>query len=222
MTRQALLDIVFEDRDLLVVNKPPGLITSSTPKEKRATLLAQVRDYVAERHKRARVGLIHRLDKDASGLLVFSLNNESYESLKQQFFVHSVKRVYAAVVAGEFSPASRRIESYLAEHIDGTVHSTRLHHKGEHAITHVQAIRVEPHCSLLRVTLETGRKHQIRAHLAEAKHPIVGDVLYDGLPAKRLMLCAIELSLDHPRTRAPMHFQVKIPPELTGYVTGGL
>src|SRR5205807_8770535 len=94
------LDIVHEDADLLVVNKPAGLLTSTVPREPRPTLIAKVREYVAATSPNARVGLIHRLDRDASGLLVFSKNEEAYEFLKRQFFNHSVDRIYAAVVEG--------------------------------------------------------------------------------------------------------------------------
>ena len=100
------LEVVYEDADLLVVNKRPGLLTSTVAKERRPTLLAQVQRYLAESNPRARVGLIHRLDRDASGLLIFSKNDDAYRSLKAQFFEHTVLREYAAVVHGE--PESRR------------------------------------------------------------------------------------------------------------------
>src|SRR5690349_11936946 len=98
------LRIIHEDRDILVVDKPAGLLTSTVPREKRPTLLKMVREYVAQREPRARVGLIHRLDRDASGLLIFSKNHQAYVSLKQQFFKHKVERIYLAVVHGVPTP----------------------------------------------------------------------------------------------------------------------
>src|ERR1051325_11794745 len=122
MPRPGRLHIIYEDGDILVVNKPAGLLTSTVPREKRPTLLKMVREYVAQREPRARVGLIHRLDRDASGLLIFSKNDAAYRSLKTQFFHHEVERVYAVVVRGVPDPRAGRIESDLVERPDGTVH----------------------------------------------------------------------------------------------------
>ena len=161
-------DIIFEDDDILVIDKPAGLLTSTVPREKRPTAPALVRGYVAARDARSRVGLIHRLDRDASGLLIFSRNHAAYESLKRQFFEHSVRRTYDALVHGVPTPVRGRIESFLIERADGTVHSTREHGTGQCAITDYETVWRTGGVSLLRVTLLTGRKHQIRVHLSEA------------------------------------------------------
>src|SRR5687767_4753603 len=134
------LAVVHEDADMLVVNKPAGLLTSTVARERRPTLLAMVREYVAVREPRARVGLIHRLDRDASGLLVFSKNDAAYRSLKTQFFRHTVERVYLAVTQGVPNPRKGRIESRLEERADGTAYSTQQSGKGERAITHYEVI----------------------------------------------------------------------------------
>ena len=241
--RRRVIDIVHEDADLLVVNKPAGLLTSTVPREPRPTLLAKVRDHLmgvgapqvgGRRRKRtspaaegddagtetgaARVGLIHRLDRDASGLLVFSKTDAAYHALKTQFFHHDVERVYHAVVRGRMNPPTGRIESRLVERTDGSVHSTKQFGKGEQAVTLYETVRTSPRLSLLKVTLQTGRKHQIRVHLSESGCPIVGDRVYgnaeiDAL-APRLMLAAVLLGLVHPRTGVKTTFEAPLPKEM--------
>jgi 23S rRNA pseudouridine1911/1915/1917 synthase len=210
------LRIVYEDDDILVVDKPAGLLTSTVPREPRATLLAAVGRHLeiagSPRGSRVRVGLIHRLDRDASGLLVFSKNHEAYQSLKQQFFAHSVQRVYTAVVEGVPNPRSGRIETRLVERADGTVYSTRRPREGERAVTDYEVADVRGSRALVRVTLHTGRKHQIRVHLGERGTPIVGDKMYGRKPGHgRLMLAATKLSFAHPRTGERLTFERPAP-----------
>ena len=221
------LDIVHEDADLLVVDKPPGLLTSTVPREKRPTLLALVREYVAAstppRARSERVGLIHRLDRDASGLLVFSKTHDAYVSLKRQFFEHNVERAYTAVVEGVPTPRGGRVESRLVERADGTVYSARRPGEGERAVTEYEVVEERRGRSLVRVKLHTGRKHQIRVHLSQRGAPIVGDTMYgraDPVPARRppkpagaerLMLAATRLSLTHPRSGRRMTFERPAP-----------
>jgi 23S rRNA pseudouridine1911/1915/1917 synthase len=211
-------EIVHEDADVLVIDKPHGVITSSTPREKRPTAWAAVQQYLGAtdsaarpgsiRPNSSRPGLIHRLDRDASGLLVFSKNDIAYRHLKQQFLHHTVSRIYIAHIHGKLDPPAGRIESYLIEKADGMVQSTRLHAKGQHAITDYQTLSTTDATSILQLTLYTGRKHQLRAQLAEKGTPIVNDVLYcDRPPAGPLMLVAMELAFDHPRTGKRMKFQ---------------
>lgn len=208
-------EIVFEDADLLVVNKPAGLLSSTVPREPRPTLLAGVRAHVARREPRACMGLIHRLDRAASGLLVFSKNDAAYRSLKGQFFHHTVRREYLAVVHGTLTPPQGRVENRLAEHADGTVHTTRHTLRGQVAITDYSVIKTEGRLCLVRVRLQTGRKHQIRVHMAGLGHPIVGDSVYGPKPPKspRLMLCATRLALEHPRSGKLLDWSVPSPPE---------
>jgi 23S rRNA pseudouridine1911/1915/1917 synthase len=209
------LALVHEDADVLVVDKPPGLLTSTVPRERRPTALAIVRRYVAATDPQARIGLIHRLDRDAGGLLVFSKNDAAYKSLKTQFFHHTVERVYEATVHGWPRPKRGRIESNLVELTDGTVRSTRQYGKGEPAVTDYEVVEETKATggarrATLRVTLQTGRKHQIRVHLRERNWPIVGDAVYGPQPphAPQLMLRAVRLAFDHPRTGARRTFNI--------------
>jgi 23S rRNA pseudouridine1911/1915/1917 synthase len=210
------LEIVFEDDDVLVVNKPPGLLTSSGPRETRPMLMSKVRTYVESgADPRARVGLIHRLDRDASGLLIFSKNDRAYRALKMQFLKHTVERVYLAAVRGKPFPPVGRIDTQLVERADGRVYSTDQHGKGDWALTDYEVLATEAGVSLVRVTLQTGRKHQIRVHLSEKGWPIVGDPMYgrEDDNAPRLMLAAVKLSIDHPRTEERVTWNLPIPAE---------
>ncbi len=205
--------IVFEDADLLVINKPAGLLTSTGPKEKRPTLLSKVREYVLAREPEARVGLIHRLDRDAAGLLVFSKNDAAYQSLKTQLFYHEFGREYRAVVHGKPTPLKGVIDTRVIERADGTVRSTGEHANGERAVSEYEWLAGSGKLSLLRVVLQTGRKHQIRVHLSERGNPVVGDRLYgpDEDKAPRLMLAATRLTIRHPRTGEVMTFAAEVP-----------
>jgi 23S rRNA pseudouridine1911/1915/1917 synthase len=178
-----------------------------------------------------RVGLIHRLDRDASGLLVFSKTHDEYLSLKRQLFERSVERVYAAVVAGVPKPPKGTIDSRLVERADGTVYSTKRPGEGERAVSEYEVVEAREGRALVRVTLRTGRKHQIRVHLSERGWPIVGDAVYGSVepgrwrketpggaswrPAApagpRLMLAATKLSFTHPRTGGRLTFERPAP-----------
>lgn len=209
--------IVHEDDDLIVVDKPAGLLTSTTARERRATLLKLLQHDLDVRRPAARVGVIHRLDREASGLLVFSLNDRTYRALKSQFFRHDVDRVYFAVVEGVPAQRQRTIRSRLVELPNGRVKTTDRPGAGQVAITEFIVVREGPGRgrSLLRVTLQTGRKHQIRAHLSEAGHPIVGDAVYGGRmrDSGLLLLQASELAFEHPRDGRKMKFTLTLPGE---------
>jgi 23S rRNA pseudouridine1911/1915/1917 synthase len=157
--------------------------------------------------------VIHRLDREAEGILVFSKNDEAYRALKRQFFEHSVERIYAALVSGRPKPAKGRIESYLVELPNGSMRNTANPKKGQWAITEYETVSSNGEFSLLRVKLHTGRKHQIRAQLSQRGWPIVGDAMYGPRKQPRLplMLAATTLALTHPRTGERMRFE--IPPQ---------
>lgn len=212
----APLEVIHEDDDVLVVNKPAGLLTSTVARERRPTAIAVVRRYLACREPRSRPGVVHRLDRDASGLLVFTKNDRAFASLKRQFFHHSVDREYLAVVHGRPQPPSGRIQSLLSERPDGTVKQTRRRRKARLAVTEYELIHVAGRRSVLRLRLFTGRKHQIRAQLASRGWPVAGDSVYGPQPpaAPRLLLAATLLAFDHPRSGQRLSFTMPPPPEI--------
>ncbi|HYE21178.1 MAG TPA: RluA family pseudouridine synthase [Tepidisphaeraceae bacterium] len=225
-------EIVHEDDDVIVILKPPGLLTSTNARERRATVASKLEEYFASTAPRARVGVIHRLDRDASGLLVFSKNNSAYHNLKTQFFHHTVERVYTAVLGGVVQPAEGRIESLLMEREDGRVMETDEPSDGQEAVTTYRTLATarpdlglaagRKTVTLVRVTLETGRKHQIRAHFAAKGCPVLGDPVYGPFPepGMRLMLAATELAFDHPRTKERKSFRIKPPKEINALFPG--
>lgn len=211
---QLPFEIIHQDSSLIIINKPAGLLTSSVPREKRPTALGILRQHF--KGKVERVGLVHRLDMDASGLLVFSANQEAHHHLKKQFAEKSVERIYHAIVDKPVLEGVGKIESFLVELVDGSVRSTLDRKQGKRAITHFKVVKRSGQFTLLEVKLETGRKHQIRAHLLERCWPIVGDPLYHPnrlLNKNRLMLAATKLGLVHPKTNKQMFWTIDLPDE---------
>ena len=206
------LELIHEDDYLMIVNKPPGLLTSTVPTETRPTALAIISRYLYETDPEAHLGLIHRLDRDASGLLVFSKTPKVFTSLKHQFYKHSVRREYLAITRGVPTPLEGRITSFLVEQADGTVCSTFKPGSGQKAVTDYKTLLRKDGLAAVRVTLQTGRKHQIRAHLFERAVPVLGDRLYGPrLNAPRLMLAAMMLQFDHPGTQQRVGFELNAP-----------
>ena len=226
---QVSFPILHEDEDLIVVLKPPGLLTSTNARERRPTLAAKLREYLEASEPSARLGVIHRLDRDASGLLVFTKNPDAYASLKRQFFHHTVERIYTAVIEGVPTPREGRIENFLMELPDGRVVRVQDPRRGQLSVTEYQMIKTLKRpkplgpISLLRVKLQTGRKHQIRAHFAARKTPIAGDAMYGAKDEgeARLLLAATSLAFDHPRTGERMTFEVDPPKEITALFPAG-
>jgi 23S rRNA pseudouridine1911/1915/1917 synthase len=147
---------------------------------------------------------------------VFSKNNQAHQSLKRQFFKHTVLREYLAVVHGKVSPPKGRIESTLVELKDGSVRDTFAPGRGQQAVTDYEVVKQGEKLALVRVRLQTGRKHQIRAHFAQRKNPVVGDVMYEGPqpPGTKLLLAAVKLGFDHPRRGERVTFEIPPPVEI--------
>ena len=198
----AELKLVYEDDEVIVVDKAAGLLSIATPKERERTAYAMLRASVKERDSSQKVFIVHRLDRDVSGLLVLARTEAAKLTLQAQFRVHSVERIYRAVVEGRIAEEEGRIDKRLHEDGANRVRETRPGAPGQDAVTHFKVIARTQQTTTLDVRLETGRKHQVRAHLASIGHPIVGDKTYGAKtnPLHRLALHARSLAFDHPRT----------------------
>lgn len=216
------LALVHEDRDILVVDKPPGLLTISTEREKERTAYRILTDYVRKgcARSRNRVFIVHRLDRESSGLLVFAKNEEAKHRLQGRW--DGVRKTYLAVVHGRFAKPSGVITSYLAENKARFVRSTTDRRRGKLSHTAYRVLREARGLSLLEVDLLTGRKHQIRVHMAESGHPIVGDRRYgpENDARKRLALHAQSLAFPHPFTGAQLAFSTETPAFFSSLIGG--
>jgi RluA family pseudouridine synthase len=205
------LRIVFEDKSLIVVDKPEGLLTMATETERVKTLYSLLRAYLNSKRPPEKLFIVHRLDREASGLLVFAKSIAAKERLQDQFKSHTTGRKYIALVEGRIDKEDFTIRSYLAENAAYRVYSTKKKSTGKLAVTHVHVLKRNPKTTLIEVKLETGRKHQIRVHLSEGGHPIVGDKNYGSTMNSlgRLALHAEHLDFVHPGTGAQMQFDSK-------------
>jgi 23S rRNA pseudouridine1911/1915/1917 synthase len=207
------LALVFEDEDVIVVEKPAGLLTMATDKERERTVYALLSAYVKSKEPPARLFIVHRLDREASGLLVFAKTESAKRALQDQFKDHSAGREYVAVVEGRVARDTDTIRSYLTENAVHRTYSTPSPKKGKLAVTHIRVLRRSAQRTLLEVRLETGRKHQIRAHLAERGYPILGDKVYGSRsnPLQRLALHGVSLAFKHPGSGELMVFRSSCP-----------
>ncbi len=201
--------IVFEDKHLVVVDKPAGILTVSTAFEKGQTVHA----FLKKKYYPKNVYVVHRLDQDTSGVMMFTLSEESRDLFKDIFEKHAIKRAYCAIVEGAVKEEKGSWESYLYEDARYMVRETEDPTKGRLAITHFEVHAATSKYSLLDMNLETGRKNQIRVHCQKAGHSVVGDKKYGATsnPLKRLCLHAYLLSFTHPFTKKEMKFESPIP-----------
>jgi len=206
------LAILHEDEDVIVVLKSHGLLTVATERERETTAQAYLNVYLKEKGGE-RIHVVHRIDRETSGVLVFAKNFEAREALKEKFAAHDVERVYVAVIEGEMDPPHGTIRSNLRERRDLRMESVDFHPDAKLAVTHYRTIETNGRYSMLEIRLETGRKNQIRTHLAEAGHPVVGDRMYGSAvnPLGRLGLHAKLLGFDHPKTGKKLVFTVPVP-----------
>ena len=178
------LDIHFEDDDIIIVNKPAGLVVHPACGHYQDTLVNALMSHqkvLSPGSAPYRPGLVHRIDKDTSGLLVIAKNEKTHSSLARQFKNKTVHRIYQAVVFGKFKEKTGKIESFIARNpADRKKFMSSEDPSGKWAITNYEVLREGPHMSFVQLKLETGRTHQIRVHLSSMEHPIVGDDTYHG------------------------------------------
>ena len=206
-------EVLFEDDHLLVVNKPSGLLTIATEKEKERTLYHIVRDYVVSRNPHGRIFIVHRLDKDTSGIVLFAKDERTKNQLQENWNEYVRLREYCVVVHGHPKEDSGQIVQYLKETKTKLVYVARGE-DGKKAITNYSVVQSNEDYSMLKVTIETGRRNQIRVAFASKKIPIVGDKKYGSKDkANRLFLHANRLKIYYPVIKKDILFETSIPNE---------
>ena len=222
------LDIVYEDSDIIVVNKPEGMVVHPAPGNASGTLVNALLYHCAEGLSGiggvVRPGIVHRIDKDTGGLLVVAKNDESHLFLAEEIKHHRVERIYHAIVRGNFKEDSGTVNAPIGRHPIDRKRMAVIKGEGKsakEAITHWEVVERFGRFTLVRCILETGRTHQIRVHMAYIGHPLLGDSVYGGAGTdfeahNRRLICgqclfAAELHLTHPRTREQMILKADFP-----------
>ena len=207
-------DILFEDDHIIVVNKPSGLLTIATNKERDKTLYHIVREYLVSKDKNSRVFIVHRLDKDTSGIVVLAKDEKTKNKLQENWNEYVSLREYIAIVYGQMSKESDRIVQNLKETKTNLVYVSR-NDDGKEAITNYKVIKANDNYSELSINIETKKKNQIRVAMASIKHPIVGDKKYGDPKDKesRLFLHANRLKMYYPEIKKELLFETPIPNE---------
>lgn len=220
------LDILFEDADIIAVSKPAGMIVHPAPGHTSGTLVNALLAHcpsIAGVGSVERPGIVHRLDRDTSGVMVAAKTVRAYRSLRKMFEAHTdIRKTYLAVLHGAPSPKRGTLDTPIGRKGWDAKRMAVTEHGGQRAVTHWETL--EKHCGLALVefTIETGRMHQIRVHAAHLGHPVAGDPLYGNPladrrlahPPHRTLLHAVRLELPHPVTGRPMTFSAEPPPDI--------
>lgn len=212
------LNIIYEDEDIVIINKEQGMVVHPAPGNYTGTLvnalLFQIKN-LSSINGVIRPGIIHRLDKDTSGIIMVAKNDESHRFLSEQLKDRNVKREYIAIVHGVLNNAVGIINAPIGRDPRDRKKMTVINTNSKQAITHYSVIEEFTKYSLIRAQLETGRTHQIRVHLAYINHPVVGDMVYSRNPnnfnINKQLLHAKKLGFIHPRTKEYMEFETAIP-----------
>lgn len=215
------LDIVYEDEDLLVVNKPKGMVVHPAPGHATGTLvhalLYHCGDSLSGVNGVLRPGIVHRIDRDTSGLLLVAKNDTAHQSLSAQIAAHTFTREYRAVAMGQFAQLEGTISAPIGRHPTDRKKMCVTEKNSKPAVTHYQVLTQYQKAAYLRLTLETGRTHQIRVHLAHIGHPVLGDSVYGkaypGIDGQ--CLHAAKVGFVHPTTGAYMEFESPLPAYFT-------
>jgi 23S rRNA pseudouridine1911/1915/1917 synthase len=207
------LKILYEDADLIVIDKPAGLLSMASDKEKIYTAYHQLTDYVRQTNPDNHLFIVHRLDRDTSGVMLFAKNEEVKHKLQDAWKQMVADRAYVAVVEGKVEKKEGNIKSWLKETKTRLMYSSSKPGDGLEAITHYKVLKASPQYSLLEIRLETGRKNQIRVHMKDIGHSIAGDKKYGAAtnPIGRLGLHAHILAFNHPTSGELMRFETEVP-----------
>ena len=208
------LPIIFENDEIIVINKPSGLLSIASDNEKSSTAYRMLSDYVQQKDKHNRIFVVHRLDEDTSGVLMVAKNPEIQKALQDNWNDLVSKRGYYAIVDGQMENKEGTIKSYLKKNAQNLMYSSK-DKNGQFSITHYKVIKENDKYSLLDVNIDTGRKNQIRVHLGDLGHNVIGDDKYGNPsnPLKRLGLHAYCLEITHPITKKKMKFTAPMPKE---------
>ena len=209
------LPIIFENDEMIVINKPSGLLSIASDKEKGSTAYRMLMDYVQQKDKHNRIYVVHRLDEDTSGVLMVVKNQKLQEALQDKWNDLVKSRGYYAIVDGVLENKSGTIKSYLKKNAQNMMYSSKKAGDGQFSITHYKVMKENEKYSLLDVHIDSGRKNQIRVHLGDIGHNVIGDDKYGNPsnPIKRLGLHAYELVIIHPFTGKVLKFNAPVPKE---------
>ena len=207
---QPRLEILYEDRDLVAINKPAGLLSVRSPKDNESHALGILRDQLSRRNRSIKLWPVHRIDRDTSGVLLFAMSREKREAVMKEW--NAAEKIYLAIVQGRPEPEAGTIDQPLR--LDPDIYQMHVgpHPDARRAVTHYTTERSLGQRTLLRVELETGRQHQIRAHLAWLGHPVIGDQRY-GTAGPRMGLHALRLSITKPGTNKSLEIESPVPPD---------
>ncbi|MGZ9583507.1 RluA family pseudouridine synthase [Paenibacillus marinisediminis] len=216
------LRILHEDDDLIVIHKDAGLLSISGAQDEELTAYRQLMTHVRLADPKNRIFVVHRLDRDTSGVMMFAKSEHVQQQLQNSWKEFVQKRLYVALVEGAVKKTEGTISSWLKETKTLKMYSSPFPNDGQHAVTHFKLLESSRFYSLLEVELETGRKNQIRVHMSDIGHPIVGDKKYGSKskPIGRMGLHARVLTFTHPTTGKLMHFETEIPKKFTNLIHG--
>jgi 23S rRNA pseudouridine1911/1915/1917 synthase len=215
--------IIYEDDEILVIDKPSGLLTIASDNEKSQTAFRLMMDYVREKDPHARLYVVHRIDRDTSGVLMFCKNEGLRDEMQKQWNAIVSKRGYYAIVDGIPTEKKKTIHTWLHKTTTQIMYSKQYEDdEGQEAITHYQVKKELKQHAFLDVRIDTGRKNQIRVHLKELGHPVIGDDKYHALtnPIKRLGLHAYALEMMHPITEKKLSFFSPLPGLMKSFIEG--
>lgn len=221
--RHSKLSIVFEDEHLLVVYKQNGLLSMASDSERKKTAYYILSEYLKSKDRSERIFIVHRLDRETSGLMLFAKSMDIQHKLQKNWNEIVLERKYVAVVSGAPQYDQGEFTSYLGETKALKVFSTNDPTKGEKATTHFKVLQRKKYCSLVELELETGKKNQIRVHMQQLGCPIIGDKKYGGKDSeiKRVALHARQIRFIHPVTQEEMNFETPIPKSFNTLLKNG-